>query len=213
MSPCDLSEQVLGYPQTCPSLTLPVWKCRQGRRSYLHCAGRLHFGQPVETVLPRGWAGWFRALCKKSATVARMLDSGATILVLALLLLLCLWLMGASAASFSTLVVERSLVRSTITGRSRCSCGEQLGIVQLIPVVGWVLQRGIATCCGSRISTAYPILEAISGVVSVFVSAAILWVGVSWPPVCLAGAVGLGQVAVGSGCAICVLRLRRHTGR
>lgn len=63
------------------------------------------------------------------------------------------------------------------TQRSSCdSCGKVLGVLELIPLVSWLLQRGRCKSCGARIPARYPLAEAVSAVIGV--SMAMRW-GVS----------------------------------
>jgi len=58
---------------------------------------------------------------------------------------------------------EMSVVRPP----SHCpACNAPIRAWQNIPVLGWVLLRGRARCCGVRVSARYPLVEAIGGVVS-----------------------------------------------
>ena len=53
--------------------------------------------------------------------------------------------------------------RSIVRPRSACDhCGRQLSARDLIPVVGWLLQRGRCRSCGAPIDKLYPILELAS---------------------------------------------------
>lgn len=47
---------------------------------------------------------------------------------------------------------------------SHCtSCGEPIRIVDNVPVLGWLLLRGRARCCGAPISPRYPLVELLGG--------------------------------------------------
>ena len=55
---------------------------------------------------------------------------------------------------------------TTIMDRSHCdSCDRILNIVDLIPVIGWLIRRGKCPDCGSPIPAVYPIIEGIAGIV------------------------------------------------
>lgn len=44
--------------------------------------------------------------------------------------------------------------------RSFCDgCGRTVGLLELVPILGWVVLRGRARCCGVRISPVYPLNE------------------------------------------------------
>jgi len=51
--------------------------------------------------------------------------------------------------------------------RSRCpSCGHQLGVLENIPLLSWLVQRGKCTACGTAIPARYPIVELATAVLS-----------------------------------------------
>jgi len=68
--------------------------------------------------------------------------------------------------SFISVVAHRVPRRESVVGpRSRCpSCGTQIAAYDNIPVFSWLLLRGHARCCGTRISARYPITELALGV-------------------------------------------------
>lgn len=50
-------------------------------------------------------------------------------------------------------------------GRSHCpSCNKQLGAVELIPVIGYLIIKGKCKECGTKISIKYPLMELITGI-------------------------------------------------
>jgi len=54
---------------------------------------------------------------------------------------------------------------------SKCPhCGHQIGPLENIPVVSYLLLKGKCSSCGQRISARYPIVEAVTGVLSVIVA-------------------------------------------
>lgn len=54
-------------------------------------------------------------------------------------------------------------------GRSRSpSCGAQLGAIENVPIVGYVLLRGRCRHCGRAISVRYPMLELVTGLLFAF---------------------------------------------
>lgn len=71
------------------------------------------------------------------------------------MMLICLWLtvFGAVWGSFADCAVSRWASGERIfAGRSHCtSCGHALGIIDLIPVLGWLLRRGRCHYCGEKI--------------------------------------------------------------
>lgn len=62
--------------------------------------------------------------------------------------------------------------------RSRCpGCGHPISALENIPVISYLFLRGRCSACGIRISPRYPIVEAVTGLLSL----AIAWhFGVSW---------------------------------
>lgn len=70
--------------------------------------------------------------------------------------------------SFLNVVIHRlprgeSIVRPS----SRCpNCATPIRAIDNIPVVSWLVLRGRARCCGSRISPRYVLVEAMSGLVA-----------------------------------------------
>jgi len=64
-------------------------------------------------------------------------------------------LFGGYTASFVCVVLERRAVGQAPDGRSMCVCGKQIPMYRNIPIVTWILQRGKAHCCGSRIPAWY----------------------------------------------------------
>lgn len=58
---------------------------------------------------------------------------------------------------------------TTLGGRSFCtSCNSQIPGWLNIPVLGWIILRGKAKCCGAPFSFRYPAIEFIAGAVTVF---------------------------------------------
>ena len=53
--------------------------------------------------------------------------------------------------------------------RSRCpSCGHAIGALENIPVISWLALRGKCSACHAPISPRYPVVEALSGLLSAF---------------------------------------------
>lgn len=69
--------------------------------------------------------------------------------------------LGAIIGSFLGAIVLRwPRDESVVKGRSRCdSCGRTLGLLDLIPLVSALLQRGRCRRCGARIDPAHAIME------------------------------------------------------
>jgi leader peptidase (prepilin peptidase)/N-methyltransferase len=71
------------------------------------------------------------------------------------------FLAGLAVGSFATAVAHRVPRGITIgASRSQCpACGAQIAARDNVPVLGWLLLRGRARCCGARISPRYPLTE------------------------------------------------------
>ena len=64
----------------------------------------------------------------------------------------------------NVLVLRYGTGVSTVFRRSHClSCGATLGVLELIPIFGFLYLRGRCHSCGSRISLQYPLVEILSG--------------------------------------------------
>ena len=76
-----------------------------------------------------------------------------------------IFIMGLIFGSFYNVVGIRIPNKETLLGRSHCpSCKKQLGIVELIPVIGYLLLRGKCKECHNPISIKYPIIELLTGI-------------------------------------------------
>ena len=61
---------------------------------------------------------------------------------------------GAVCGSFVCCMAERIYDKRTLGGRSRCpGCGHTLGVMELIPVFSWLIQKGRCRYCRERIPT------------------------------------------------------------
>jgi leader peptidase (prepilin peptidase)/N-methyltransferase len=70
---------------------------------------------------------------------------------------------GACVGSFLNVCIHRlPKGESVITPASRCACGQPIPFWLNIPLVGWLLLRGRARCCGTKISVRYPLVELIT---------------------------------------------------
>ena len=65
---------------------------------------------------------------------------------------------------------------------SRCPhCGHKIGALENIPVFSYILQKGKCRACSKPISTRYPIIELVTGILS----AVVVWqLGFSWGALC-----------------------------
>jgi leader peptidase (prepilin peptidase)/N-methyltransferase len=81
-----------------------------------------------------------------------------------------------------------------VTPRSRCpQCGHTITALQNIPIVSFVLLRGKCAACGQSISWRYPIVELLTGILSVIVvwhfgatPASLAALGLTWTLIALA---------------------------
>ena len=76
-----------------------------------------------------------------------------------------LFVMGAAIGSFLNVVIYRWPQReSVVFPPSHCmSCGERLGLIDLIPVLSYLLLRGRCRHCQRRYSPRYALVEAATG--------------------------------------------------
>lgn len=79
--------------------------------------------------------------------------------------LLIAFFFGAVVASFAGVVAERLYTgESWMRGRSRCnSCGRTLTMLDLVPVLSYLLFWGRCRTCGGRVPATYPSIEAFTG--------------------------------------------------
>jgi leader peptidase (prepilin peptidase)/N-methyltransferase len=82
-------------------------------------------------------------------------------------------MLGLATGSFLSVVVHRvPRGESVVAPRSRCpSCGHQLGAIDNVPVVSYLILRGRCRACGVRISPRYLLLEVVTA--ALFVGAAV----------------------------------------
>lgn len=72
-------------------------------------------------------------------------------------------ILGSAAGAALSRWQHGESLRSPI--RSRCrACGTDVGILDLVPVISWLLLRGRCRTCASPIDVRYPMLEALCGV-------------------------------------------------
>ena len=114
-------------------------------------------------------------------------------------------LVGLLVGSFINLAADR-LPRgeSVIRPRSHCrACGRNLNVVDLLPVLGYLLRRGRCATCKTSIGVTAPMVEAVSGG---FVLIALVWFGL-WP----GAAVALGLVALWGALVVGLAMRRKET--
>lgn len=76
--------------------------------------------------------------------------------------LLIFWV-GACLGSFFELCIMR-IPRgvSVIWPRSRCDCGRPIPFYLNLPIIGWLLLRGRARCCGRKLEVSYLLVELLT---------------------------------------------------
>lgn len=73
--------------------------------------------------------------------------------------------LGLTIGSFLNVVIRRLPIgESLVWPGSHCpECGKKLGVLELVPVLGYIGLRGKCAGCGVRISPRYPVVEAATG--------------------------------------------------
>ena len=86
-----------------------------------------------------------------------------------ILIVLLVAVLGLIAGSFLTSVVYRlSDLRSILKERSHCPhCKKELGLWDLIPLLGFVFLLGKCRYCGKKISWQYPLIESLTAILFV----------------------------------------------
>lgn len=75
------------------------------------------------------------------------------------------FIFGACIGSFLNVVILRLPRGETLGGRSHCACGQLIHWHDNIPILGWLLLRGRARCCGRPFSIRYPLVELATGLI------------------------------------------------
>lgn len=77
-----------------------------------------------------------------------------------------LFLLGSSIFSFLNVVIYRVPRKMDIVkAPSRCEeCGHILSLLEMLPMLGWILLRGKCRYCKAKISIRYPAVEALGEV-------------------------------------------------
>src|SRR3989344_8400877 len=80
------------------------------------------------------------------------------------------FIFGAIIGSFLNVVILRYKTGRTIGGRSFCfSCGKTLRVLELVPILSFLILRGKCASCKSRVSLQYPLVEAVTGLIFLLV--------------------------------------------
>lgn len=78
-------------------------------------------------------------------------------------------LVGLIAGSFIATLVLRWGAGRSIFGRSQCDgCGRMLGLVDLVPLVGWLVRRGRCQACGGHIDRLHMRVEVGCALIGAF---------------------------------------------
>jgi len=73
-------------------------------------------------------------------------------------------LVGLCIGSFLNVCAHRlPKGESVVSPGSRCACGKPVPAWLNLPLLGWLMLRGRARCCGARLSLRYPLLELAGG--------------------------------------------------
>lgn len=79
-----------------------------------------------------------------------------------------LFIAGLCVGSFLNVVIDRVPVGKGLGGRSKADCcGKTLGVLDLVPAVSFLLSRGRCRYCGRKISFYYPLVELVTGILTV----------------------------------------------
>ena len=75
------------------------------------------------------------------------------------------FLFGVIIGSFLNVVILRTHTKRSLGGHSHCmSCGKRLGVLELVPVLSYLVLLGRCRFCGARISPRYILIELSAGV-------------------------------------------------
>jgi leader peptidase (prepilin peptidase)/N-methyltransferase len=85
------------------------------------------------------------------------------------IVLMLFFVFGAIIGSFLNVVILRYRSGRTLGGRSMCfSCGHELAWPELVPIASFATQGGRCVNCRTKISWQYPLVEALTGFLFVF---------------------------------------------
>lgn len=85
-------------------------------------------------------------------------------MVLSFIIHAYVFVLGLVVGSFANVLILRVPAGESIGGRSHCPrCGRTLGVLELIPVIGYLILRGRCFGCQKHISFQYPLIEFVMG--------------------------------------------------
>lgn len=85
-----------------------------------------------------------------------------------LTLVIIYFIFGLVFGSFATMASYRLAIEKSLMGRSFCpKCKHQLGVLDLLPVVTYLFNRGKCRYCKAKISLRYPAIELATGLLFV----------------------------------------------
>lgn len=80
-----------------------------------------------------------------------------------------IFIIGLFFGSFFNVVGIRIPEKETLLGRSKCpNCKHELGVIELLPIIGYLILRGRCKNCKTHISVKYPMMEFITAILFVF---------------------------------------------
>src|SRR4030042_3352326 len=78
---------------------------------------------------------------------------------------LTVFILGLAIGSFLNVIIDRSTREESILGRSYCDhCRAQLGVLDLVPILSFIILGTRCRYCKKPISWQYPIIEILTGI-------------------------------------------------
>lgn len=102
-----------------------------------------------------------------------------------------IFILGLCVGSFVNMLVYRTAIKYKLEvyrvkrkrnkNRSFCDfCGRQLTWRENLPVLSWLIQKGMTKCCQKKLSVIYPIVEIGTGVLFIWFNLRYPWGHVDW---------------------------------